>query len=253
MTQPTLFVFPISHYCEKAHWALEYLGVSHELRPVAPGEHVTIARGIGLRRGTVPFLAVDGASMQGSAEIVTWAESVAPDGAPALSTPATRDACLAIEQRLDEVAGVHARRLFYSEAVVEYPAMVAPLLASSLGSLRKLAFRATWPAMRALMIRGMDLGPEQRDASRDIIDQELDWLETQLSDGRAYLVGDAFTRADLTAASLLSPIALPDAHPFYSRIESPPKFAADLARWGDRPALAWVRGLYARHRGRVPG
>lgn len=248
MTKPTLYMFPISHYCEKARWALEYLRVPHEVRLVAPGQHVKIARGLGLRRGTVPFLEVDGAPIQGSADIVSWAESVAPGGGPALSTPATRDACLAIEKRLDEVAGVHARRLFYSEAVVDHPATVRPLLASSLGGLQKLAFRAMWPAMRGLMIRGMDLGPTQRDESRDIIEQELDWLEEQLADGGDYLVGDTFSRADLAAASLLSPVALPDAHPFYSRIESPPKFAADLERWGDRPALAWVREIYARHR-----
>lgn len=248
MTTPTLFVFSISHYCEKARWALEYLGVDHRLRFIAPGQHVRIARKLGLRRGSVPFLAAGDEVLQGSADIVAWAEAAAPAGAPALSTDETRDACMEIERRLDEVAGVHARRLYYSEAVVDYPGMVRPLLTAGLPAAQKLGFRLSWRLIRGLMIRGMDLGPSQRDESRDIVDRELDWLEEMLAGGRQYLVGESFSRADIAAASLLSPVALPAQHPAYAGLETPPRFAADLERWGDRPALAWVRDIYERHR-----
>lgn len=248
MTTPTLYLFSISHYCEKARWALEYLGVDHRLRVVAPGQHMRAARKLGLRRGAVPFLDLGGEVIQGSADIVSWAESNARAGAPALSSDETRAACLEIERRLDAVAGVHTRRFFYSEAVVDDPGSVRPLLTAGLPAAQRLGILLSWRLIRNLMIRGMDLGPSQREASRDLVDGELGWLESLLSRGGEYLVGDRFTRADLAAASLLSPVALPAGHPAYAGLKAPPKFAADLERWGDRPALAWVREMYARHR-----
>lgn len=248
MPAPTLYLFSISHYCEKARWALEYLGVEHRLGFVAPGQHLRIARRLGLRHGAVPFLDLGGKVVQGSADIVTWAESAAPAGAPVLSSDETRDACLEIERRLDDVAGVHARRFYYSEAVVDHPRTVRPLLTAGLPAAQRLGFLFSWRLVRSLMIRGMDLGPSQRKASRDVVDGELGWLEAMLADGRPYLVGDRFSRADLAAASLLSPVALPAEHPAYAGLDAPPKFAADLERWGDRPSLAWVREIYAKHR-----
>ena len=207
MTTPTLYLFPISHYCEKARWALEYLGVPHEQRVVAPGQHVKVARSLGLRRGSVPFLEADGAVIQGSADIVTWAESAAPDAAPRLTADATREACLEIERRLDDVVGIHVRRHFYSEAVVEHPKLVRPLLTDGLPLARRLGFGVAWPTLRKLMVRGMDLGPGQRKESRDIVERELDWLDGLLADGREYLVGDTFSRADLAAATTSSKLA----------------------------------------------
>lgn len=248
MSIPTLYLFAISHYCEKARWALEYLGVEHRLEFVAPGRHMRVARALGLRRGSVPFLVTGDEVVQGSAAIVSWAEQRAPAGAPALSSDGSGAACLAIERRLDDVAGVHARRLFYSEAVVDHPGLVRPLLTAGVPVAQKLGFRLSWRLVRSLMIRGMDLGPAQRDESRDIVEGELAWIEEMLDDGREYLVDGRFSRADIAGASLLAPVALPEQHPAYAGMDAPPKFAADLARWGDRPALAWVREMYARHR-----
>jgi glutathione S-transferase len=37
MTPPQLYVFAISHYCEKARRALDYLGIEHEIKYLAPG------------------------------------------------------------------------------------------------------------------------------------------------------------------------------------------------------------------------
>jgi glutathione S-transferase len=94
----------------------------------------------------------------------------------------------------------------------------------------------------------MDLGPEQRQESRRIVEGELGWLDGLLADGRHFLLGNRFSRADITAASLLAPLALPKEHPTYGMLAVPPRARADLALWAERPSLAWVRRIYHDHR-----
>jgi len=110
-TTPVLYVFAISHFCEKARWALDVLEVDYELRHVAPGEHMEIAKKLGAPRSSVPYLSLDGRVIQGSADIVTWAEGVS--STEISLTPDAED-CEQIEKRIDDVAGVHVRRFYYS-------------------------------------------------------------------------------------------------------------------------------------------
>ena len=67
MSKPVLYVFAISHYCEKARWALEYLGVEYEIRYLAPGIHIKVARKLGAAGTSLPMLPVAGRGLQGSA------------------------------------------------------------------------------------------------------------------------------------------------------------------------------------------
>ncbi|MGI9202651.1 MAG: glutathione S-transferase family protein, partial [Woeseiaceae bacterium] len=68
------------------------------------------------------------------------------------------------------------------------------------------------------------------------------------ADGKEYLVGGRFSRADIAVASLLSPLALPPEHPVYNKLRHPPRLARQVAEWNDRHSLRWTRRLYATHR-----
>ncbi len=244
--KPVLYLFSISHFCEKARWALDYLGIEYELRHVAPGEHGQIAKRLGAPRTSVPYLAVDDGVIQGSSEIVSWAESQNSSASTLLTTDA--EACDEIESRIGAIAGVHVRRFYYSEAIVEHPATVRPIFTRELGMINKLKIRLGWGKIRKIMIARMDLGEAQGEESQAIVDAELAWIDGLLSDGRAYLVGDSFSRADIAVASILSPLVLPPEHSVYNRIDHPPKMAETLSAWSERPALRWVRDIYTKHR-----
>ncbi len=83
--QPVLYVFAISHFCEKARWALDHLGIAYELRYLAPGEHAELAKKLGAPKSSVPFLDTNGKLIQGSSAIISWAEeTTAPKGVRAL-------------------------------------------------------------------------------------------------------------------------------------------------------------------------
>ena len=91
-------------------------------------------------------------------------------------------------------------------------------------------------------------GAQQGEESKSIVNDELNWIEELLADGRTYLVGDRFSRADIAVASILAPLASPSAHPVYCRLEHPPRMAQELANWENRPSLKWVHDVYAKHR-----
>jgi len=240
MAKPTLYVFAISHFCEKARWALDAANIDYKLKFIAPGAHMQLAKKLGLEASSVPILIVDGNPIQGSSEIIDWIDDQ--------SSVETSEECREIENRLDDVLGIHIRRYYYSEAILDQPETVLPIFKQGVPFAQKLLVHSLWSKIRGLMVKGMDLGPEQRIHSRDIVKKELDWVDRLLADGGSYLTGDQFTRADITAASLLSPLALPPEHPSYAGLTLPPILAGEAAEWENRPFMSWVREMYKNHR-----
>jgi glutathione S-transferase len=248
LTTPVIYLFAISHYCEKALFAFDHFRIVHHSVPLAPGPHIKFCRSLGVDGSSLPVL-VDGEFvLQGSAQIVDWAQARNTVPELALETADDTPACREIEQRLDRVFGVHVRRYFYSEALLQQPQLVRPIFCKGLPWTEQLIVRVAWGKICQAMIRGLDLGPEQGLESRQIIETELAWLDDILADGRQFLVGKRFSRADLAAASLLSTIALPPQHPTYRNLKIPPGIAADLALWQQRPSLRWAREIYRRYR-----
>lgn len=247
MITPVLYVFAISHYCEKARWALDFVGIDYRLRHLCPGPHARFARSLDLADTSLPIL-VDGAlALQGSSRIIDWAQAQSTSATHNL-TADDDQAGREIESRLDDVLGVHVRRYYYSDALLTQPETVRPMFARDLPWHQRLVLRLAWGKIVGLMIKGMDLGPEQRLESRQIIETELDWLDGLLADGRQYLLGDRFSRTDLCAASLLAPLALPPQHPGYQQLRVPAATASDLEIWKQRACVRWVREMYLRHR-----
>lgn len=247
-SKPILYIFAISHYCEKARWALDYLGIDYDLVHLAPGEHVKTARRLGAPRSHLPYLSVDGQVVQGSAEIIDWADNATSSADRRLAPDSDPEECVRIEKRLDNVAGVHIRRYFYSEAMVEHPGTVRPIFVRDLPLMKKLMVSLIWRKVRKMMMARMDLGRKQGQESKDITAGELDWLDGLLSDGRDYLIGNRFSRADIAAASLLAPLALPPQHPTYANVIHPPRMAIDVADWDQRLSIVWIRKIYEQYR-----
>ncbi len=243
-----LIVFGISHFCEKARWALDWHGVAYEEVNWPPGPHLVMARRLGAPKSSVPILQDGGDLIQGSDKIIDWADAQARRPQDRLSTPV---AC-ALEQRADKSLGIHIRRLTYAECLKTHPHVVKPALFHNLSAMHLALANLMWPITRRAMIRAYGLTPEAAAESRARIEGELDWLDGELGDGRPYLTGERFTRADIAVASLLSPFVRLDALPLYQRMEFPPALAADLARWQARPTVQWAAQLYGRRRSSQP-
>jgi glutathione S-transferase len=247
MATPVLYIFAISHYCEKARWALDYLDIDYRLQHLSPVSYSKFVRGLGVADTTLPVLVTDSLVLQGSGLIIDWAMKQDKSGTRSLGTDLDNSG-REIEQRLNDVFGVHVRRYYYAEAMFHQPQAVRQIFARGLRWQQKIVLRLAWSKICSYMIRGLDLGVEQGLESRQIVAAELDWLDGLFAGDRPFLCGDQFSRTDLVAASLLSPLVLPAEHPAYHDLQMPPGVASDLADWRDRPSLRWVRDIYRQYR-----
>ena len=243
-SEPTLVTFGISHYCEKARWAIDWHGITYKEVNWPPGVHLFLARRCGAKHTSLPILLEGRTVVQGSSAIIDWADQHAHDPARRL----TMSNALEIEQRADRVIGIHVRRLAYAELLPRFPELAKPALFGNASGSQRLVGHAMWPLTRRAMMRMHGICPEAATESRSILESELDWLDSTLADNRRYLAGDDFSRADIAVASLLAFFARPQEMPTYHGMAFPGALLADVERWRDRPVMRWVVAQYHAHR-----
>jgi len=127
--KPVLVVFGVSHFCEKARWALDWHGISYTEIGWPPGLHRALLRQHGAKGSSLPVVLDGDLVVEGSGAIIDWAESKAQDRTRSLN-PQTGDLAETreIERRADEVVGFHVRRLAYAETLPYYSHLVRPTL-----------------------------------------------------------------------------------------------------------------------------
>lgn len=248
-----LITFRVSHYCEKARWALDWHGIPYEEISWAPGLHRVAAKSRGARGSTVPILLDATELVQGSNAIVDWAERNCSDDARSLVPSGDAAEAEQIVRRADSVIGPHVRRLAYAEILPAHPEMAKPALFLGTSPTQRFVGKLMWPVTRRLMMAAYDIRPGAAADSLSRLEAELDWLDHLLADGRRYLVGDRFSRVDLAVASLLSPLARPEQMVLYRALPAPSGLAAIMARLKVRPAMRWVEQQYRTHRPQMRG
>ena len=246
---PRLIAFGISHYCEKARWALDWHGIPFNEVGWPPGLHVMLARRLGTGDTSLPILLAGDAVVQGSGRIIDWAERNGARDRDSLAPHGDISTAAEIERRADNVIGVEARRLLYAEMFPGHADMVKPALFQNTGPFHRLLGNLMWPKTRRIIRRIYAATPDSAAKARARLEAEFDWLETELADGRQFLVGDRFSRVDLTVASLLGFFVRPPQVPAYHNMDLPPTLAEDIARWRPRPVMHWVGGIYETCRG----
>ena len=74
-----LITIPISHFCEKARWALQRAGVAYVEQPHLQMIHVLAARRAGGGRTVPVFVSQDGQVLADSTDILRWADARLPE------------------------------------------------------------------------------------------------------------------------------------------------------------------------------
>lgn len=246
MKKPVLYVFLISHYCEKARWALDYCGIDYQLKTLMPATHSNVTKSIGAKGSGLPVLQTQSEVIQGSAAIIDWAQKEAQrTGASSFLVNAESNA---LEKQADDVLGIHIRRWFYSEALLDCPEIVKPVFSKGASLKDKIILQIAWPKIVSVMIKKMDLGYEQEQQSKKIVLAELDKLDGLLASSSEYLIDNQFSNADIALASLIAPLFRPKAHPASSAFNLPPRIQQELSSLESRPCAQWVNALYRNKR-----
>ncbi len=241
-----LHQFPHSHFNEKARFALDWKSVAHRRVGYLPGPHALYIQRLSGQRST-PVLELDGERVAGSASILDALERRFPERPLYPRDPRLRDQALELQRELDAEVGPAVRTVIFSVLIREADYLCALFSTGKTAWVRAL-YRGAFPLTRPLMASAngvTDAAGIARAFERT--ERALDFVAVGTA-GRRFLVGDAFSVADLAAAALLAPLANP-AHPDMRLPEPMPESVrALLARFSARPAIAWVRETYARER-----
>ena len=112
---------------------------------------------------------------------------------------------------------------------------------------------ALFPAIRALMRRGMKINPDSAARSLAKVEAVFARIDERLRDGRRYLCGDALSAADLTFACLSAPVVMPQNYgtaPLPELAELPRGLVALVERFRATAAGQLALRLYAEDRRR---
>jgi glutathione S-transferase len=244
-----LITIPISHFCEKARWALDRAQIPYTEERHLQGIHIAYALRAGGNR-TVPVLVTaSGEVLPESAPIVRWvdghldrADRLYPAGAEGIE--AAR-----IEAWLDAGLGPDARLWMYESTL---PAIdgLTPWIVDGLPRWERLVLRSGNWALTPFIRRYLGVSAQNAAAALMRVDAVFDDIAGMLRDGRPYLCGERFTAADLAFGALSAAVLIPEGYgsPLPPLDALPATMAAEVRRLRDHEAGAFAALLYELQR-----
>jgi glutathione S-transferase len=249
-TLPILWHINVSHYSEKARWALAWKGVEHRRRSPIPSAHMAVA--LWLTRGaqaTFPVLTLDGRHIGDSTAIVAALEERYPDPPLYPADPTQRRRALELEDFFDEELGPPIRQLVWHELSNDPERFALVMERTSPPLLARFSGAAALYGRVFTALRFSARSGKAAERSRAKVIAALDRLDAELeASGGDYLVGDSFSVADLTAASLFYPLARAENAPLPPDQPMPKGFERFRASLEERRGLRWVAEMFRRHR-----
>jgi glutathione S-transferase len=250
--RPLLVTIPISHYCEKARWALDRAGIGYEERRHLPALHRAAAKRHGGKL-TVPVLVCrEVGVLSESADIIDYADA-------RVSTPAARmipddpevaERARALAAGYDERLGPATRLWVYHNMRDRSDLATDPMTDGVPGwerSFWRVGSKGISKAVSMVLKINDDTAVEAERTFRAIYDD----VDALLADGRPYLAGEEFTTADLTFAALSAPLIGPEQYAVRlpAVADLPPAMKTVVLEMRERPAGRHALKMFAAERG----
>jgi glutathione S-transferase len=244
-----LVTIPISHFCEKARWALERAGLEYEER-----RHIQLVHWLAAKRWgggmTAPVLAAPEGVYAQSRDIVRYAdEHLPPESRLYPSDSAVRAEVDALEARFDAVLGVEGRRWLYHEVFKDARRFSSYNL-TGVPEWERRMFPFVLSPAKVVIRRYLHIDEDTVATALRLVDEELDHVAGVLSDGRRFLAGERFSAADLAFASLCAPLIVPVDYgtPLPQPDVMPDAMAARVEAWRAHPAGRFATRMFEEQR-----
>ncbi len=245
MNHPELWQMRFSMYPEKARWALDYKGVPHVRHSLLPGPHAAqLLPRFGQK--AMPILCHDGKVLKTSAAVLDYLERAFPEPPLYPSDDRQRARALEIQQWFDGIGAPLRRAAFFN--MLDDTEYSARRFAHSLPEWQQQLYVRAFPAIRAIMRADMRISAKGAEEGYARTAEGLDFVARN-SAATGYLVGDRFSVADLTAATILMATCLPPEFPVPTPEPRPPGWQRWLDCWKGHPGCDYVRRMYREHRG----
>lgn len=239
-----LNTFAVSHFSEKARWALDFNQIRYTERILVPGAHLWTTRKL-QAASSVPLLEHDGQLIQGSGAILDYLEQHL--NAKRLSVASAQAAlCAELEALADRAFGLGVQRIFYGPLLAQRRTIVD--LWSQGGPAWSRAFlNLGYPLLAKGVARKYKVRPDKVAEAKELFRRSFDQFNVLLRDS-PYLIGDHITRADITVASLLAPLCSPPEHLTRWPAQLPEEIAAFQNEFRGHPTWNFVLRLYHQQR-----
>jgi glutathione S-transferase len=203
-----------SHFAEKVRWTMDYLGVAYTEFSVLPGLHFTVtpfligANGKSDSHSTrfsTPIVKTDrGEVLQKSSNIMNYLDERFRKGNGLYPNDEVRK----LDEYYNQTLGPATRRVFYGNAM-QNKALLFELVDKNAGALQAAFFKTFSFVLIRAIEKSLGIISEKISESVETVYREFETVEKILKDGRPFLVGDQFTAADITFASLGGIMCLP--------------------------------------------
>jgi glutathione S-transferase len=240
-----LITIPVSHYSEKARWALDYLQIPFQELAHMPPFHSGATKKYG---GTsVPVLVIDTGVATDSTDILRYLDRLHPEQLYPVK-PELQLLMTELETLFNLTLGVHTRRWGYSHILT--PQLLYPRWTLGVPFWEKLLFPILFPTIRSKVIDLIGITDTSAAESYQEIKGVFDRVDRILADGRKYLLGDNFSAIDITFAALAAPILQPlEQHIAPPALESlPTQMQTDIRNCRATPAGEFGLRLYRENR-----
>ena len=247
MSVPLLWHFPISHFNEKVRWALDWKRVPHRREALSASYPFRAWWATG--HVTLPVLHLGGRAIRDSTAILAALEQRHPEPPLYPRDPALLARALEIEDWFDEEIAPSVRTLVVSALMERAGAArtVEVMLPSAHPAVQSV-FRGLHPLFQHYYYRRHKMDAAARDAAGRIVRSGFERVTRELG-AADYLAGDAFSVADLTAASMLTPLVRPPGCHWAGIGDYPDPVESLVLELRGSRAYRWVGEMYRRHRG----
>ena len=247
--RPAVFItIPLSHYCEKARWGLDRLGLPYREQAHAPLLHrlATTGKSAG---GTVPVLLHGRHRLGDSTQILRYADACFGGDLLYPREAALRAVVEDLVQGFDKELGVHSRRWAYAHLLSETKLLRA-VWAQGLKPLQASLVPLIAPIAVRLVRSGYRVTPETARRSLDRVNAVFRGVAAVLADERPFLAGNRFSAADLSFAALASPVLFPaNCGAALPRLDAvPPRMRDEVLRLRETAAGRFALRLYLNER-----
>ena len=239
-----LNTFTLSHFSEKARWALDFNQITYTERALLPGAHLWTMRQL-QADSRVPLLEHDGHLIQGSGAILDYVEQSLKAKRLSVSAPQVAR-CAELEALADRAFGLGIQRIFYGPLLANRRTMV-DLWSQGGPTWSRVFLNLSYPLLAKGVARKYKVRPDKVAEAKDLFRKTFDTFNVIFRDN-PYLIGDHITRADVTLASLLAPLCCPPEHVTRWPATMPEEIAKFQNEFRGHPTWNFVLRLYHQQR-----
>ena len=243
-----LVTIPISHYCEKARWALERAGIPYKEERHLQGFHAIYTAKAG-GSDTAPVLVTGDGVFDDSTKILQWVDSRLPEGSKLYPAANKKEIC-ELEESFDEGLGVAGRLWMYTFMLKHFSVMLKYSKIHGVPKFESFLMPVLYPLLRSRISQILEMTPTSRNDTHNAIDKIFNDVGMILGDGRRFLTGKHFTAADLTFAALATPVVLPENYgvALPTLAELPSEMVDQIRFWRSHPAGEFALRLFREER-----